>query len=88
MSSNIRILIAILLCVVTMGFLLPTSIAIARDHPDVASIAVWNTLGMLLFGLGWLIALVKAVGTSASQQQTTIVVQNVVHAERSTKDLA
>jgi hypothetical protein len=61
MTSTVRLIVGICLIVVTLGYMLPTGIAVLRDHPRVVAIALWNTLGMLLFGLGWIIALVLSL---------------------------
>ena len=66
MSATTRVIIGIALIVVTLGGLLPTGIAVLRSHPKTVSVVLWNTLGMLLLGLGWLVALVLALTDPAS----------------------
>lgn len=83
MAPALRILLGILITLLSFGFLLPTGIAVARNHPATGSIALWNTVGMLLFGLGWIVALVKALTDGAREGKTitnTVIVTNVIHA--------
>lgn len=76
MTQTARIVVGVILMVISGGFLLPTGIAVLRDHPKVVSIILWNTLGSLLLGLGWLIALIISLtGTSNSNPQ--VVVQTI-----------
>lgn len=80
MSSAVRLIVSILLAVLSCFILLPTAIAVGRNHPDTGAIAVWNTVGLLLFGLGWFIALVKAL-TDGQTVSTNVVVHNIVTQE-------
>lgn len=84
MNSNTRIILGILIAVLSSGVLLPTGIALARNHPKVVSVTLWNTLGLLLFGLGWLVALVISLtgdsSASGTGQPTTVIVNNYVGA--------
>ena len=82
MNSTVRLVVAIAIMIFTAGTLLPTGIAVLRNHPKIVSIVLWNTLGMLLFGIGWLVALVISLtgqdGAQVSGQGPVIVVQNNV----------
>lgn len=62
MTSTVRIIVGLLLAIGSGFLLLPTGIAVMRNHPKVVSIVLWNTLGFLLFGLGWIVALVLSIG--------------------------
>lgn len=72
MNNTTRIVVGILLAILTGGILLPTSIAVMRNHPKVVSIVLWNTIGLVLLGLGWLVALVLSL---VDPQQQQVVVQ-------------
>lgn len=77
MPTLVRIIVALALAIFSLFVLLPTAIAVARNHPNTTSIALWNTVGLLLFGLGWLIALVKAL-TDGPSITANVVVQNIL----------
>lgn len=72
MNNTARIVVGILLAILTGGILLPTSIAVIRNHPKVLSIVLWNTLGLFLLGLGWLIALILSLVDPQPQQQVVV----------------
>lgn len=74
MTQTLRIIVGVLLIVLSGLVLLPTGIGVLRDSKKIVSIALWNTLGLLLFGLGWMIALVLSL--SGSDQPTQVVVNN------------
>jgi uncharacterized membrane protein len=82
MTSTARIIIGILLAVLSGGLLLPTGIALARNHPKVVGVVLWNTVGLLLLGLGWLIALVISL-TGASTPPTVIVHNHIAAPDKS-----
>jgi hypothetical protein len=75
MASTLRVIVGIVFCLSLV--LLPTGIAILRNHSRTGSILVWNTLGMLLLGIGWLVALVMALTDGGAGSQT-VIIQNVV----------
>lgn len=68
----IRVALAVLLSIGTVGYLLPTTIAIIRRRTNTTAIFVLNLfLGWTL--IGWVVALVWAVATDAPKptiQQT------------------
>lgn len=74
MTSTARIVIGVLLAILSGGLLLPTGIALARNHPKVVGVVLWNTIGLLLLGLGWLIALV--ISLTGSTTPPTVIVHN------------
>lgn len=74
MTQTLRIIVGVLLIVLSGLVLLPTGIGVLRGSKKIVSIALWNTLGLLLFGLGWIIALVLSL--SGSDQPTQVVVNN------------
>jgi hypothetical protein len=87
MSQATRIVVVLLVIILTVGFLLPTGIAIIQNHPKVVSIVLWNTVGMLLLGLGWLVALVIALTDGGAQQQSISQQQTIViHTGTSSRD--
>lgn len=62
-----RIIIAVLLSIVTVFYLLPTSVAIARSRTNTASITVLNIfLGWTL--IGWVVALSWSVATDRKEK--------------------
>ena len=57
-----RFIVAIILGVLSLGYLLPWAIAIGRDHQSQWGIALLNVLlGWTL--IGWIVALVWGMGT-------------------------
>lgn len=79
MNNTVRIVVGIALMIFSAGGLLPTGIAVLRNHPKIVSIALWNTLGSLLFGVGWLVALVLSLTGAdgpAGAQSPVVIVQN------------
>lgn len=80
MAPLFRVILGIIFCCTI--FLLPTGVAILRNSSRTGAVLLWNTLGMLLFGIGWLVALVVALTDGGT---TTIIVQNVVN-QGSTKE--
>lgn len=56
MYADIYVVIALII-LLPLGFL-PTIIALMKNHPYKIPIILINILGGLLFGLGWLVALV------------------------------
>jgi uncharacterized membrane protein len=85
MTSTARIVIGILLAILSGGLLLPTGIALARNHPKVVGVVLWNTVGLLLLGLGWLIALVISLTGSSAP---TVVVHNHINGAGASADSA
>lgn len=83
MASVLRTVLGIILCLTV--FMLPTGIAVLRNHPRTVAIVVWNTLGSLLFGIGWLVALVMSL-TDAGNASQTVIIQNVVTQNNGSKD--
>jgi hypothetical protein len=62
--KTIRVILAVLLGVCSVGYLLPTTIAIIRKRTNSVAIFVLNLfLGWTL--IGWVVALVWAVATDA-----------------------
>ena len=79
-SNVIRLIVGIIL--VTTIWLLPTGIAVLRNSPRVVSVLLWNTFGLLLLGIGWLIALVIALsgeGNAAAVTTPSVIVHNVIN---------
>ncbi len=67
--KTIRVILAVLLGVGTVGYLLPTTIAIIRKRTNSVAIFVLNLfLGWTL--IGWVVALVWAVATDAPKPAT------------------
>lgn len=65
----IRVVLAVLLSIFTVGYLLPTTIAIIRRRTNTTAIFVLNLfLGWTL--VGWVVALVWAVATDAQKPAT------------------
>jgi hypothetical protein len=79
MFGLIRLILGILLIMTV--WLAPTGIALLRNHPRIVSIILWNTLGLLLLGIGWLVALVISLSGSDAIAGATpaIVVHNVIN---------
>jgi hypothetical protein len=48
----------IVILVMIFVYLIPTVIAIRKSHPHKVAITLTNILGGLVFGVGWLVALV------------------------------
>lgn len=66
----IRVILAVLLSLCTIGYLLPTTIAIIRRRTNTGAIFVLNLfLGWTL--VGWVVALVWAVATDQQNQKQT-----------------
>jgi hypothetical protein len=78
MTSTVRAIVAIALALFTGGLLLPTAIAVAHNHPKVVSVLLWNTLGLLLLGLGWIVALVISLTGADGPQQPVVIHQTIV----------
>ena len=78
MNNTVRLIVGIALMILSAGALLPTGIAVLRNHPKIVAIVLWNTLGSLLFGIGWLVALVISLTGADGAQAPVIVVQNNV----------
>ena len=53
-------------------WLIPTFIAIGRDMPNKAPIILVNTLGSVVFGVGWLVALVMAAWSKPQPQRYAV----------------
>lgn len=70
--KTIRVILAVLLSLCTIGYLLPTTISIIRRRTNTMAIFVLNLfLGWTL--IGWVVALVWSVATDAPKpaaQQT------------------
>ncbi len=65
----IRVILAVLLSLCTIGYLLPTTIAIIRKRTNTMAIFVLNLfLGWTL--IGWVVALVWAVATDSPKPLT------------------
>ena len=65
-DDALRIFFGVVLALGSGLFLLPTGLALARNRTPMTGIVMWNTFGSLLFGVGWIVALVQALqGNSA-----------------------
>ncbi len=61
-SSSEYLAFALILALIGLAiFVLPTWIAVSKKHPHRTAIAVTNLIGGLVFGIGWLIALIWAL---------------------------
>jgi hypothetical protein len=65
-DDTLRLVFGIILAIGSGLFLLPTGIALARNRQGMTGIVMWNTFGSLLFGVGWVVALVKALQDNMS----------------------
>lgn len=59
-ASPLRVALGLSLCVISAGLLIPTAISYIRKQRHLGSIVLWNTAGLLLLGMGWMIALANA----------------------------
>ena len=59
------------LILMTPLLLIPTAIAWWRGHPRLGALFALNTLGLLFFGVGWVLALIWAVTEPVPVQGST-----------------
>ncbi len=84
-ADTLVTLAAVLLAMFTLGYMLPSSVAIVRKVPNVGSIIVINFfLGWTV--IGWVIALAMAARSRTQPQQTDVVVQPQTTVTRLAKD--
>ena len=58
--------------VISIPFLLiPTAIGWYRQHPRLGALAALNVLGLIFFGIGWILALIWAV-TEAERDSAAV----------------
>lgn len=69
----------VMLVVVVPLFLLPTILAVRKNHPHKIPIILINILGGLFMGVGWFVALVWVFVKPAAAQQPVIVTNPSQH---------
>jgi hypothetical protein len=75
----------IVMALIPLAFL-PTIIAVAKNHPHKVAIILVNIFGGLLYGIGWLIALVWCFITPGQIHKTSINVSEELERFHSLKE--